>query len=537
MKRDTHAFLGALLILASASFAPARYIGEPAPSPLTAAERAAAAMPTAEVVHAATTALTAADMEGRGTGAAGGERAAEWLAQRFKAYGLEPAGDNGSYFQSVALTEWSIGPETAITIGSTSLQGGKDCFPLAPSEAKVTGELVQIGYGVVASELNHDDLTGIDLKGKIVVAFTGRPEKVPADTWNKAGNTQRSMMALFGGAAAALIVVSDGTEDLGRIIEHVGGRRLELAGGSERAGVPMPQVLLVTDQGAEKLFAAAGQKLADVRTRVRNGERVSGALGHSADVTVTRRAEARVARNVVACLRGADEQLRDQAVVFSAHYDAFGVDSDGKVHVGAADNALGTAELVAIAEAASKLPVRPRRTMVFLAVTGEEYGLLGSRYWVGHPTWPLEKVVANINFDGIGTEVYGEVKRVVGFGAEHSSLGKTLAAVVEGLGCTMAADPMPEMNIFQRSDHFSFVKKGVPAIMLLGGPGGDVNEWVDRARVWMDTDYHQPTDVIHDDWHWEGARSIAAIGFLVGLRVANATEAPTWNADSIYKPK
>jgi Zn-dependent M28 family amino/carboxypeptidase len=96
---------------------------------------------------------------------------------------------------------------------------------------------------------------------------------------------------------------------------------------------------------------------------------------------------------------------------------------------------------------------------------------------------------------------------------------------------------MPEMNIFQRSDHFSFVKKGVPAIMLLGGPGGDVNEWVDRARVWMDTDYHQPTDVIHDDWHWEGARSIAAIGFLVGLRVANATEAPTWNADSIYKPK
>jgi Zn-dependent M28 family amino/carboxypeptidase len=345
------------------------------------------------------------------------------------------------------------------------------------------------------------------------------------------------MMALFGGAAAALIVVSDGTEDLGRIIEHVGGRRLELAGGSERAGVPMPQVLLVTDQGAEKLFAAAGQKLADVRTRVRNGERVSGALGHSADVTVTRRAEARVARNVVACLRGADEQLRDQAVVFSAHYDAFGVDSDGKVHVGAADNALGTAELVAIAEAASKLPVRPRRTMVFLAVTGEEYGLLGSRYWVGHPTWPLEKVVANINFDGIGTEVYGEVKRVVGFGAEHSSLGKTLAAVVEGLGCTMAADPMPEMNIFQRSDHFSFVKKGVPAIMLLGGPGGDVNEWVDRARVWMDTDYHQPTDVIHDDWHWEGARSIAAIGFLVGLRVANATEAPTWNADSIYKPK
>ena len=192
----------------------------------------------------------------------------------------------------------------------------------------------------------------------------------------------------------------------------------------------------------------------------------------------------------------------------------------------------------AIVRAFPKPAVRPRRSIIFLAVTGEEYGLFGSEYWVAHPTWPLEKVAADINFDGIGTEVYGPVKRVVGFGAEHSDLGAIFADVAAATGNLVTPDPMPEENAFVRSDHYAFVKKGVPALMLLGGPAGEVSAWIPRAKKWLETDYHSPSDTVKPDWNWTGPQTLAQLGLVIGLRAANAEAMPAWLTTSPFnKPR
>jgi Zn-dependent M28 family amino/carboxypeptidase len=234
---------------------------------------------------------------------------------------------------------------------------------------------------------------------------------------------------------------------------------------------------------------------------------------------------------------GSDPKLKDEAVVYTAHYDAYGMGADGRIYPGAADNALGVGELIAVAEALTKSPARPKRSIIFLLLTGEEYGLYGAEYWIKNPTWKIERIAANVNLDGIGTEVYGPVKRIVGFGLEHSTLGATLADVVAATGNRIAPDPMPEEKSFYRSDHYAFVKKGVPALMLMGAPDGDTDAWVARARKWLKTDYHQPTDTVRPDWSWEGARTIAVITLLTGLRVADADALPAWLPTSPFNRK
>ena len=204
------------------------------------------------------------------------------------------------------------------------------------------------------------------------------------------------------------------------------------------------------------------------------------------------------------------------------------MEADGRIYHGAADNALGVAEMIAIAEAYSGLRAPPRRSIIFLALTGEEYGLLGAEYWVRHPTWKIEKVAANLNFDGIGTEVYGPVKRIVGFGIEHSDLGAVLESVVTATGNSITPDPMPDEKAFYRSDHYAFVKKGVPALMLLGAPEGDTAAFVARAKKWLETDYHQPTDEVRSEWNWDGPATLAVVGLVVGMRVANSDAMPGW---------
>nr|MBA2734048.1 M28 family peptidase [Acidobacteriota bacterium] len=284
--------------------------------------------------------------------------------------------------------------------------------------------------------------------------------------------------------------------------------------------------------------AGTGMTYAEALSKAENGEAVSRELNKQAAISIKVKKEVVTGSNVVGLLEGSDPKLKDQAVVYTAHYDAYGIDSTGQIFPGAADNALGVGEIMAMAEAFTKSPTKPRRSIIFLAVTGEEHGLLGAEHWVAHPTWPLDKVAADLNFDGIGTEVYGPVKRVVGFGAEHSDLGAVLEAVVTANGGQIAPDPLPEEKVFYRSDHYAFVKKGVPALMLLGGPEGDVMPWIKRAQTWMKTDYHQPGDIIRPDWHWDGARTIAVIGLIMGMRIANAEAMPMWlQASPFNKPR
>ena len=187
-------------------------------------------------------------------------------------------------------------------------------------------------------------------------------------------------------------------------------------------------------------------------------------------------------------LEGSDAKLKEEAVVYCAHYDAYGVDTDGTIYPGAADNALGVAKLVAIAESLAKSNPKPRRSIIFLAVTGEEYGLLGAEYWVRHPTWPIEKVAACINYDGIGTEVWGPMKNLIDYGFKHSDLGGVMEGVTSAMNITIVPDPFPEEGVFYRSDHYAFFKTGVPSVYLhrsasRSGGDGRARHEVSRDRL------------------------------------------------------
>jgi hypothetical protein len=535
------ALLLSFSLFASVAFGQATAVATQPASSLTAAEREAAARVKVETIRQITTELAAREMEGRGTAQPGGEKAAKYLADKFSKLGLKPLGDAGSFLQAISFKSNQLLPESSFKAGDVELKFATDFVPAPSANAEqvdATGGLLFIGYGVTSPELKRDDLAGLDVKGKVVVLLSGRPKGVDEAAWRKSANPQAIGISLLGRGAAGVVLANVGSprQPFSLIANYLSRRRAALADAPE-SPMKLPPFILVSDEGAEKLFAGTGATYAEARTKAESGEMVSRDLNKQAVIAVRNKKETGVGHNVVGLLEGSDPKLKEQAVVYTAHYDAYGVDAKGQIYPGAADNALGVAEVVAIAEAMTK-GARPRRSVIFLAVTGEEHGLLGAEYWVAHPTWPIEKVVADLNFDGIGTEVYAPVKRVVAFGAEHSDLGAVIEAVVTANGGQIAPDPLPEERAFYRSDHYAFVKKGVPALMLLGGPEGDVAPWIARAKKWMETDYHQVSDTVRPEWNWDGARTLSVIGLITGMRVANAEAVPAWLPSSPFnKPR
>lgn len=502
-------------------------------------ERDASAKLNVATIREVTTTLSSPEMEGRGTAQPGGDRAAKYIADRFANLGLKPLGTSGSYMQPIAFQSSVVSHESSVKVADKVLKLGED-FAVAPphdyDQAEVTGELIFAGYGTVSEALKRDDLAQLDVKGKIVILISGRPNNVDEKSWRMAAPPAAVFGGLLAKGATGLIFVNVGSDrqPFSLLADYLTRRRVMLAD-APRSPVKLPPVLLFSDSAAEKLFEGSDASYKQILAKAQAGNFVSRDLKKSAVFSIRIKQEEGTSSNVVAVLEGSDPKLKDQAVVYTAHYDAYGKSPDGRVHPGAADNALGVAMITAIAEAFTKTPVKPRRSVVFLAVTGEEHGLLGSEYWVKNPTWQLEKIAANLNFDGIGTEIYGPVKRVVGYGAEYSELGAILEGVLRATGLLLTPDPAPEERVFFRSDHYSFVKRGVPALMMLGGPEGDPAVWMVRARKWLETDYHQSTDVVKDDWHWDGARTLATVGLVIGMRVADADAAPQWLPGAPFK--
>jgi hypothetical protein len=540
--RRVSALLLAFALFASPAFGQATAVAPKPAATLTAAEKEAAARVKVETIKEVTAALSAKEMEGRGTAQPGGERAAKYIADRFAKLGLKPLGDAGTFLQAIKFSGTQPLAESSFKAGDAALKFGAEFIPAPPYMAELSeasGGMVFVTYGVVSTDLKRDDLAGLDVKGKVVVMLNGRPKGVAEDAWEKAGSAQAVGMNLIGRGAAALVIANVGTKQqpFSLINMYLSRRRVSL-GEAPNMPFKIPPIILAGDEGMEKIFAGTGMTYAEALAKAENGEAISRDLNKQATISIKVRKEAATGYNVAGLLEGSDPKLKDQAVVYTAHYDAYGIDTEGRIFPGAADNALGVGEIMAMAEAFTKSPTKPRRSIIFLAVTGEEHGLLGAEHWVAHPTWPLDRVAADLNFDGIGTEVYAPVKRVVGFGAEHSDLGPVLEAVVTANGGQIAEDPLPEEKVFYRSDHYAFVKKGVPALMLLGGPEGEVKPWITRAQKWMETDYHQPGDIIRPEWNWDGARTIAVIGLITGMRVANAEAMPVWLQSSPFnKPR
>jgi hypothetical protein len=482
-------------------------------------------------------ALAADDMQGRGTAQPGGDKAAAYLADRFAKLGLKPLGDGNTYLQSIKFKETQFLPQTAFTVGEQNLKFGTDYFVTPPlsGDKNIKAKMYFVGYGLSVPVLKRNDLGDVDLRGKIAVIRDGPPPEISKDQWKKAHAQINVLRGLIQKGVSAIVTIGGDMETLtfSELADYLTRRQVELEGEQEMPDF-LPPFISISESAAEKLFAASGVTRAEAFTKAQSNEFRPIDLVQNGSVTVKLKKAKGVSNNVVGLLEGSDPKLKAEAIVFSAHYDAYGLSADNRIYHGAADNALGVAEMLAIAESFSKTETKPRRSMIFLAVTGEEYGGYGSDYWVKNPTWKIKQVAADFNLDGMGTEVYGPVKVLVGYGAEHSSLGSLLNEVAAASGLKVIPDPMPEEKSFYRSDHYFFVKKGVPGIMILGAPEGSVESWTDRLKKWEKTDYHQPTDIVRPDWDWTGPRTVASIMLLMGLRAANDEAMPAWLPSSVF---
>ena len=482
-------------------------------------------------------ALAADEMQGRGTAQPGGDKAAAYLADRFAKLGLKPLGANNTYLQPVKFKETLVSSETTIAVGDQKLKLGPDFFVLPPftGDENVNGNVVFVGYGVAFQGQKRNDLAGIDVRGKVMVLREGPPPELSKDAWNKAQGPLSVVRGLISRGAAAIVLINQYTEErsYAESADYLTRRRVQLESDTELPDF-LPPFIAISEAGADKLFAGSGVTKAEAFAKAEREDFTPIDLKQSATITVRLKKAKGVGSNVVALLEGSDPKLKSEALVYSAHYDAYGLSTDNRIYHGAADNALGVAEMLAIAEAMSRAPTKPRRSVIFIAVTGEEYGGFGSDYWVKNPTWDIKKVAANLNLDGMGTEIYGPVKVMVGYGPEHSTLGTVMNDVAAASGVQVIPDPMPEAKAFYRSDHYLFVQRGIPALMILGAPDGPVKSWTDRLKKWSKTDYHQPTDVVRPDWDWSGPRTIASLMLVMGLRIANDETMPSWLPASVF---
>lgn len=495
---------------------------------LSGAEKEIADKITVATIKEYTTALAAPEMEGRGTMQPGGDKAANWIADRFKQLGLKPLGDKNSYLQKIEFKETVITPETSFKVGDENLSHGSDfaVLPMNNGNKDVSGEMVFVAYGIVADSINRNDLKGIDVNGKIVVMLEGPPANIPKDVWKKQDASMIFLQGLVQRGATALVFIGHGREDNSpdEMVSYMSRRQITMP---DESGYPayVPPFVYVGSKAAEKLFAKSGVSLKDALTQAESNDFKPFKLNQKAKLVAKYKSTKGISNNVVGYIEGSDPKLKEEAVLFSAHYDAYGVEN-GKIYHGAADNALGTAEMLAVAEAYSKM--KPKRSMIFLAVTGEEYGLYGSKYWAKKPTWDIKKVTANLNLDGVGTEVYAPVKTMVGYGAEHSTLGAMLNDVSNVFGIKVVPDPVPDEKVFYRSDHYSFVERGVPALMLMGAPEGDIQVAMKRMKEWEKKDYHQPGDTVQPNWAWEGAETVAEVMGILGWRISEMDKMPEW---------
>jgi hypothetical protein len=476
-------------------------------------------------------------MQGRGTGQPGGDKAAAYLADRFAKLGLKPLGDKNTYLQAIKFRETVFLPQTVFTAGNQNLKFGTEFFITPPlsGDKNVNARMFFVGYGISLPFLQRNDLGDLDVRGKIVVLRDGPPPGIAKEQWKKAHAQFNVLRGLIARGASAIVIVGQDTETLtfAEIADYLTRRQIEPEAEQEMPDF-LPPFISISEPAAEKLFAVAGVTRDEAFTKAKGNDFRPIDLQQNGTITVKLKKGKGVGSNVVGLLEGSDPKLKSEAIVYSAHYDAYGLSADNRIYHGAADNALGVAEMLAIAEAMSKAETKPRRSIIFLAVTGEEYGGYGSDYWVKNPTWKIKQVAADLNLDGMGTEVYGPVKALVGYGAEHSSLGSLLNEVAAASGLKVIPDPMPEEKSFYRSDHYFFVKRGVPGIMILGAPEDSVESWTDRLKKWEKTDYHQPTDIVRPDWDWSGPRAVASVMLLMGLRAANDEAMPAWTPSSVF---
>ena len=492
---------------------------------------------TADGIMADVEVLAADSMEGRAPGSPGEARAVAYIAQRFEEIGLEPAGD--SYLLPVEL----VGMQKNVTRSSLTIRGPRGALPLdndrnitywSTAERGVVDlrnvPIVFVGYGVEAPEYEWDDFKGEDVSGKVLLFLNNDPP-VEEDGTELFGGSARTYYGRWTykfeqaqkhrAAGAIVIHTTESASYMFSVIGNTGSRQVW------QRTYKLDFLSWIDSTMAERVAASMGTNLAGLFDMAARREFRPRDTGFRLTTHIETEIERVQAQNVAGVVRGSDTALADQYLVFTAHHDHLGMDpdvpGDDKIYNGALDNALGVAAITAVAQAFTA--VRPRRSVMFVSVTAEEGGLLGSSAFVEDPPVPRSHIVANFNVDS--PQVFGVTSDIAAIGLEMNTLGATFRTVAEEHGLTAKGDPNPNAGSFYRSDQVSFAKAGIPALYLQHG-----TEYVEPLRFDPDEirqqHYHQVTDEILPEWNLDGTARDLRMLFETALLVADADDVPHW---------
>jgi Zn-dependent M28 family amino/carboxypeptidase len=510
-------------------------------------------------VLAHTKVLSSDEFEGRAPGTPGEQRTVEYLIDQFTKIGLKPGNTDGTYLQKVPLVGITAAPAPLVlTKGAErhTLKFKDDVVAwtkhVADGASLDGSELVFVGYGVVAPEYNWDDYKGVDndfFRGKtLVMLINDPPVRDPANPsalddkmfGGKAMTyygrwTYKYEIGAAKGAAGVLIIHETGPAGYGfNVVQGFAGERFDLVTPDKNMGRAAVEGWISLEQG-RKLLQMAGQDFDALKKQAATREFTPVPLGVTASMTIRNTLRTIASENVVAKLEGADPALKDEYVVYTAHWDHFGKNAEGIFH-GARDNASGTAALVEMARAFSKVSPPPKRSILFVSVTAEEQGLLGSQYYSVTPIYPLSKTVAEINMDELNVNGRTKDLTLIGYGA--SDLDDYARDAAAEQHRTVHSDAEPEKGYYYRSDHFNFAKQGVPALDPDSGVDfvGKPPEYGQKVRdEWTEHRYHTPKDVVTPEWDLSGAKEDVKVLFAVGYRVAQAGKFPEWKPGNEFR--
>jgi hypothetical protein len=491
-------------------------------------------------------------LEGRQPGTRGYEIAARYVATELESLGLLPAGEGGTYYQSVPLLESTLREgELALTPNNATapmpLVAREDYLmsgdPLR-LEAEVEAPVIFAGFGVTAPELHHDDYAGADARGKIVAVLSNAPARFPTEQRaHFASLRQKAENAARRGAVGLLLLRTpedEGRLPWARIVQNADSTTVRWLQPDGKPESTFPELLggaALSLAGTRKLFASSPVPLDEVLAQAAKGPSRPFSLGATAHVKSRSEHRRFSSPNVIGRLPGSDPALTDTYVVLSAHLDHVGVgapENGDAIYNGAYDNATGTAVVLEAARALAALRERPRRSILFLFVTSEEKGLLGSDYFANRPPVPVEKIVANVNID-MPLLLY-PLGDVVAFGAENSSLDGVVAKAAAQTGLALSPDFVPEENVFIRSDQYSFVRRGIPAVFLVPGLKSS-DPSADGARAFGEffaRHYHRPSDDLHLPMDLGSAERFVRANVLITYALASDRAAPRWKPGNFF---
>ena len=552
-----------LLLVVSACSRPAEQPAAAAPGGNTTAPVAIAKMPSFDTARmlADIKTLSSDEFEGRAPGSKGEELTVKYLEDQFKKIGLQPGNTDGTFVQSLPLVGITASNTRPLTVSGS---GKKATFKwrddLVAWTKRVTdtssldnSELIFAGYGVTAPEFKWDDFKDVDVKGKTIVVLVNDPQIPSASDPSQLDPSMFNgkAMTYYGrwtykfeegarrGAAGILIVHETGPAGYPfAVVQGNLSERFDLITPDKNMGRASIEGWLSLD-ATKKLLSMAGQDFDTLKKQALTRDFRPVPLGLQASVAIRNTLRTIQSKNVLAKLEGSDPQLKDQYVVYTAHWDHLGVGAavnGDKIYNGALDNASGVAQVLEIARGFTAVEPRPKRSILFLMVGAEEQGLLGAQHYAERPIYPLAKTLANINVDGVNQ--WGRTKDLTVIGMGASDLDDYLRDAAATQGRVLRPDPESEKGFYYRSDHFNFAKKGVPALYTDTGIDfvGKPAEYSQQKRdEYTNKDYHAPSDEVKPDWDLSGAAEDAQLLFLVGYNVANASKFPEWKPGNEFK--